>query len=347
MQRRVTIRDVAARAGVSAGAVSLALNDRPGVSDATRQRIVDAARELGWSPNLAARSLAQSDRVHTIGMALTRGAAAGLDQVQMALIGGIEQVLAERPCALLLHTVPDRDAEIALYRQWWQSGRVNGSVLVGVVADDPRLDPVHRLGMPAVAVSQPALSGPFPAVWTDDGAAIAEAVRYLALLGHRRVGHVTGPATLGRTLLRSEAFTATAAALPDVTARTLPTDLSAHAGARATRTLLTGPDRPTALVYDNDLMAVAGIAVAEELGLRVPDDVSLVAWDDSDLCRITRPQLSALSHDPFAVGEEVARCLLELLDNGRASSRPAGTPVLVPRGTTGPAPLRSPAASGS
>ncbi|MFJ5229110.1 LacI family DNA-binding transcriptional regulator [Kitasatospora sp. NPDC088391] len=339
MQRRVTIRDVAARAGVSAGAVSLALNDRPGVSGATRQRIVDAARELGWSPNLAARSLAQGDRVHTIGMALTRGAAAaGLDQVQMALIGGIEQVLAERPCALLLHTVPDRDAEIALYRQWWQSGRVNGSVLVGVVADDPRLEPVHKLGMPVVAVSQPALSGPFPAVWTDDATAIAEAVRYLALLGHRRIAHVTGPATLGRTLLRDEALAATVAELPAVTARTLPTDLSAHAGARATRTLLTAGDRPTAIVYDNDLMAVAGIAVAEELGLRVPQDISLVAWDDSDLCRITRPQLTALSHDPFAVGEEVARCLLELLDEGRAPSRSAGTPVLVPRGTTGAAP---------
>ncbi|WP_435053464.1 LacI family DNA-binding transcriptional regulator [Kitasatospora phosalacinea] len=337
MQRRVTIRDVAARAGVSAGAVSLALNDRPGVSDATRRRIVEAARELGWSPNLAARSLAQGDRVHTVGMALTRGGA-GLDQVQMALIGGIEQVLAERPCALLLHTVPDRDAEIALYRQWWQSGRVNGSVLVGVVADDPRLEPVHKLGMPAVAVSQPALSGPFPAVWTDDDAAIAEAVRYLALLGHRRIAHVTGPAALGRTLLRGGAFAATAAQLPDVTARTLPTDLSAHAGARATRTLLTAADRPTAIVYDNDLMAVAAVAVAEELGLRVPQDVSLVAWDDSDLCRITRPQLSALSHDPFAVGEEVARCLLELIDEGRAPSRPAGTPVLVPRGSTGPAP---------
>ncbi|MEV4560528.1 LacI family DNA-binding transcriptional regulator [Kitasatospora sp. NPDC049285] len=338
MQRRVTIRDVAARAGVSAGAVSLALNERPGVSAATRQRIVDAARELGWSPNLAARSLARADQVHTVGMALTRGAASGLDQVQMALIGGIEQVLAERPCALLLQTVPDRDAEIALYRQWWQSGRVNGSVLVGVVADDPRLEPVHKLGMPAVAVCHPSLSGPFPAVWTDDAAAIGEAVRYLALLGHRRIAHVTGPQSLGRTLLRTEALTATVAALPGVTARSLPTDLSAHAGARATRTLLTSRDRPTALVYDNDLMAVAGIAVADELGLSVPRDVSLVAWDDSDLCQITRPHLSALADDPFAVGEEVARCLLALLDDGHATSRVSGTPVLVPRGTTGPAP---------
>ncbi|MFE0460457.1 LacI family DNA-binding transcriptional regulator [Kitasatospora sp. NPDC058965] len=337
MERRVTIRDVAARADVSAGAVSLALNGRPGVSEQTRARIVAAARELGWSPSSAARSLAGGPRLHTVGLALTPDtAAAGLDAVLMALIGGIESVLAERPCALLLHVAPDRAAETALYRQWWQSGRVNGTVLLGLTADDPRIDAVHHLGMPAVAVAHPSLSGPFPAVWSDDAAAVAEAVRYLAVLGHRRIAHVSGPAALGRTILRRESFAATAAELGLDLARSLPTDLSAAAGARATHELLAAPDRPTAIVYDNDLMAVAGGGAAADLGLRVPADVSLVAWDDSDLCRITRPALSALSHDPFAFGAEVAHCLLELLDIGRAASRSGGAPVLVPRGTTGP-----------
>ncbi|MFJ9777326.1 LacI family DNA-binding transcriptional regulator [Kitasatospora sp. NPDC101157] len=337
MESRVTIRDVAARAGVSAGAVSLALNDRPGVSAGTRKRIVEAARELGWSPNLAARSLAQGHRVHTIGMALTRAAAGTvLDAVHMALIGGIESVLTERPCSLLLHVAPDLDAEIALYKQWWQSGKVNGSVLVGVTSDDPRIEPVHRLGMPVVAVAPPQLSGPFPAVWHDDAMAMAEAVRYLSILGHRRIAHVGGPVMLGQSIVRAEAFASTAAELRLEDARSVHTALSAHEGATATRSLLADAGRPTAIVYDNDLMAVAGLAVAGELGLRVPEDLSLVAWDDSDLCRITRPALSALSYDPFAFGAEVARCLLELLDDGRARSRVSDAPVLVPRGTTGP-----------
>ncbi|WP_413230044.1 LacI family DNA-binding transcriptional regulator [Kitasatospora herbaricolor] len=339
MERRVTIRDVAARAGVSAGAVSLALNDRPGVSEATRRRITEAARELGWSPSLAARALAGGRQVHTVGMAITRDAVGvGLDSVHMALIGGIESVLADRPCALLLHVAADPDAEIALYRQWWQSGRVNGTVLIDVSADDPRIAALSRLGMPAVALAHPTLAGPFPAVWSDDAAATAEAVRYLAMLGHRRIAHVSGPGTLGRTLQRARAFEDTAAQLRLEDARSIRTDLSAHGGAAATRSLLAPADRPTAVLYDNDVMAVAGIAVAAEAGLRVPADVSLVAWDDSDLCRITRPALSALSHDPFATGEQVARCLLELLDTGGAPSRTSGAPVLVPRGTTGPAP---------
>ncbi|MFC9331258.1 LacI family DNA-binding transcriptional regulator [Kitasatospora sp. NPDC057015] len=339
MQHRVTIRDVAARAGVSAGAVSLALNDRPGVSEDTRRRIVEAAAALGWAPNLAARSLARGPHVHTIGMAISRGTVgAGLDAVHMALIGGIESVLTERPCSLLLHLADDRESEIALHKQWWQSGQVNGAILIGVSADDPRIPPLHHLGMPVVAVAPAELSGPFPSVWSDDEAAITEAVRYLALLGHRRIAHVAGPATLGSSLVRSRAFAAVAAELSLDVARSASTDLSAHQGARATRTLLAGADRPTAILYDNDIMAVAGLAAAGEMGLRVPADLSLVAWDDSDLCRITWPALSALSHDPFAFGAQVAHCLLQLLDTGRAESRDYGTPVLVPRGTTGRAP---------
>ncbi|MER5812121.1 LacI family DNA-binding transcriptional regulator [Streptomyces sp. NPDC002033] len=341
MQHRVTIRDVAARAGVSAGAVSLALNGRPGVSEATRRRITEAARDLGWSPNLAARSLGRGPQVHTIGMAISREAGAGgLDALHMALIGGIESVLSERPCSLLLHLTTSREAEIALYRKWWQSGQVNGAVLTGVAADDPRIQPMQHLGIPVVAVAHPDHSGPFPAVWSDDAAAISEAMRYLAVLGHRRLAHVTGPVGLGSALVRSKAFQDTAAELSLDDHRSVHTDLSAHQGARVTRTLLAGADRPTAIVYDNDIMAVAGLAVTAELGLRVPEDVSLVAWDDSDLCQITRPALSALSHDPFAFGSQVARCLLRLLDTGRAESRTSGTSVLIPRGTTGPLPRR-------
>ncbi|MFE9426816.1 LacI family DNA-binding transcriptional regulator [Kitasatospora sp. NPDC006697] len=337
MGARVTIRDVAARAGVSAGAVSLALNGRPGVSAATKERILAAAGELGWTPSQAARSLAGAATGGSIGLMVPPAAElAGLAPVYMAMIGGIESVLAERHWSLLLHTVRDPETEAALYRQWWQSGRVSGCVLPGVTADDPRIPALHKLGMPAVALAHPSLAGPFPAVWADDAAAMAEAVRYLAVLGHRRIARVGGPARLGQSIVRAGAFEATARELDLVSARSVTTDLSAQDGARATRSLLAGPDRPTAIIYGNDIMAVAGLAVAAELGLRVPGDCSMVAWDDSDLSRITRPQLSAMSHDPFSHGAEIARCLLELLDHGRAAPRIVPAPVLVPRGTTGP-----------
>lgn len=193
--------------------------------------------------------------------------------------------------------------------------------------------------MPVVAVGHPSLTGGLTSVWTDDMTAVTEAVRYLAALGHRRIARVGGAAALGHTAIRTAAFDQVARELRLAGARQVATDFSGEAGARATRSLLTGAggDRPTAIVYDNDIMAVAGLSVAAEMGVRVPEDVSLLAWDDSQLCRLTRPTLSAMSHDVHGFGADVARTLFDVIA-GDGASHPVATPVLVPRGSTAPAP---------
>ena len=340
MSARVTIRDVAARAGVSAGAVSLALNDRPGLSAGTRQRIRDAAAELGWIPSQAARSLgSRGERADTLGLVIARPAQQlGLEPFFMEFISGIESVLEAREATLLLRLVRSRDQETAVHREWWKARRVSGSVLVDLTEDDPRIPALAHLGMPVVAAGHSGLLGhDVASVWTDDAAAVEEAVRYLALLGHRRIARVGGDPALGHTVIRSRALARIAAELGLEEPCSLPTDYSGQAGARATRMLLASGDRrPTAIVYDNDIMAVAGLAVAAEFGLRVPGDLSLLAWDDSQLCRLTHPALSAMSHDVHGFGAQVARSLFDLVDRRPVSSGPAATPVLVPRGSTAP-----------
>ncbi|WEH14728.1 LacI family DNA-binding transcriptional regulator [Streptomyces sp. VNUA24] len=336
---RVTIKDVAARAGVSKGAVSLAFNRKPGLADATRDRISAAARELGWAPNLAARSLS-SRRVDVVGLAVCRPAKLlGLEPFYMEFVSGVESVLTERDCALLLRLVRTVDEEVGVQDAWWRGRQVSGSILVDFRADDPRVAAAGRLGMPVVAVGHPSLTGGLTSVWTDDATAVAEALRYLAALGHRRIARVGGAAALGHTAIRTAAFDRVARELRLAGARQVATDFSGDAGARATRSLLAGAgdDRPTAIVYDNDIMAVAGLSVAAEMGVRVPEEVSLLAWDDSQLCRLTRPTLSAMSHDVYGFGAEVARTLFEVIGGG-GESRPVATPVLVPRGSTATAP---------
>ena len=118
----------------------------------------------------------------------------------------------------------------------------------------------------------------------------------------------------------------------------LGTDYTPASGAEATRQVLTGANIPTALVYDNDVMAVAGLSVAIELGLRVPDDVSIVAWDDSVLCEHTYPRLTVLSHDVIAFGAHAGRRLLEVIDGARPAAHLDSTPRVVQRESTGPAP---------
>ncbi|MFI6875647.1 LacI family DNA-binding transcriptional regulator [Streptomyces sp. NPDC050400] len=331
---RVTIKDVAAAAGVSKGAVSIAFNHKPGLAETTRERIFTVARELGWAPNSSARSLS-TQRTDTIGLALCRPARLlGLEPFYMEFISGIESVLAERSCSLLLRLVSSLDEEIALQESWWRERQVGGSILVDFQQDDPRIDPLRQLGLPAVAVGHPVLTGGIPSVWTDDATAVGEAVRYLAALGHRHIARVGGPPGLGHSAIRERAFQETLRDLGLQEGVQVATGFAGEEGARATRSLLLRPERPTAIVYDNDIMAVAGLGVAAEMGVRVPDELSLLAWDDSQLCRLTHPTLSAMSHDVHGFGAEVARELFAVIAGREVTPHPVRTPSLTPRAST-------------
>jgi DNA-binding LacI/PurR family transcriptional regulator len=333
-ERKATIRDVAARAGVSPSAVSIALHDRPGVSASTKERILKAAEDLGWRPNLAAATLS-GHTTHTVGLAITRPARLlGLEPFYMEFISGIESVLSRHSCSLLLR-LTEAGEEIDVHREWWRGGRVSGSILVDLKVDDPRIPALAEIGLPAVVVGHPSLAGPFASVWTDDAAAIGEAVRYLAALGHRRIGRVSGPVELGHSVIRTQAFDQVIEEL-GLEGRTAVADFSPTQGARACRNLLLASDRPTAIIFDNDIMAVAALGVADEFGLSVPRDLSLLAWDDSQLCQLTRPALSAMQHDIHSFGADVTRALFEVMNGTEHPSHPAQSPSLVPRSSTAP-----------
>jgi DNA-binding LacI/PurR family transcriptional regulator len=343
-QRRPTIADIARRAGVSKGAVSYALNDRPGVSPATRAMIKAIAEEIGWRPNSAARALTHA-RVGTVGLALCRPARMlGVEPFFMELISGIEGELAAHGCALLLQVVPDPAQEVEVYRKWWGERRVDGAFLADLRLADPRIAAVTGLGMPAVVIGNPGEAGPLPAVWSDDGMAVRDTVTYLTALGHRSIARVAGLPDLVHTALRDRAYRELCAELGLDEPLVIHTDYTGEEGAHATRRLISGQRRPTAVIYDNDIMAVAGLSVAQEMGLDVPRDLSLVAWDDSQLSRVVRPPLTALSRDIPAYGARAARTLLELVTSGNAAAYVASGEApayedaaarLVPRGSTG------------
>ncbi len=203
---RVTIKDIAERAGVSKGAVSYALNGRPGVSDHTRDRIVAIANELGWYPNRAARALSAA-RADACGLVLARPARTiALEPFFMEFIAGVEQELSTRSIALTLQLVRDVRDEIEVYRRWFGEHRVDGVLVVDLRFDDPRVDELVRLGLPAVVVGGPVENRVLPAVWHDEAAVVTEAIRYLGALGHTRVAHITGVAEFVHTQQRVEAF---------------------------------------------------------------------------------------------------------------------------------------------
>ncbi|NYI98208.1 DNA-binding LacI/PurR family transcriptional regulator [Streptomonospora nanhaiensis] len=336
--RRPTIADIAQAAGVSKGSVSYALNGKPGVSEATRLRVLAIAEELGWAPSTAARALSDG-RADAIGMVVGRPARTlGLEPFFMELMSGVQTALAETSTSLLLQVTPDQEQEVRTYRNWHAQSRVDGVLVVDLLTEDRRPAALAEMGLPAVLVGGPLPGAAQPCVWSDDAASVARAVGYLAGLGHRRVSRVAGPAALLHTHRRTAAFEEAAAALGLSDWATVHADYSDASGAQATRRLLSRRPAPTALVFDNDLMAVAGLGVAHELGFAVPADLSVVAWDDSPLCRMTRPALTAVSRDVKGYGEHAARVLRELLAGGAVTDTAAAPATLVERASTAPPP---------
>jgi len=334
--RRVTISDIAKRAGVSKGAVSLALNDRPGVSDETRRRILAIVKELGWSPNRAARALSAA-KAGACGLVLARPARMlALEPFFIELISGVESELSERSIALTIQLVHDLDQEIAVYRRWWAERRVDGILMVDLRTNDPRVGELRRLGLPAVVVGGPVQDHALPAAWHDEAPIVAEVVRYLATLGHTKIARVSGLSEFVHTATRTAAFLDVTSEL-GLTAEVVETDFAPESGARATRQLLSQAEPPTAIVYDSDLLAVTGLGVAHQMGFSVPDDVSIIAWDDSLMCGVVHPPLTAVTRDIPAYGAAATKLLLATIEGRSAGDMATPRGELTPRGSTGPA----------
>lgn len=329
------MNDVAAAAGVSVGAVSYALNGRPGVSEATRARVLAVAAQLGWTANQAARSL-RGGGTNTVGLVIARPAETlGVETYYMQLIAGLEETLAARDFDLLLRVVADVDAEALIYQGWSTSERVDGIILVDPRADDPRLDVLVETGLQAVVLGDVADRPEFSSVVVDHGGATADAVRYLHAIGHRRITRVAGPERLRHVVARDLAFERTAHDL-DVESSIVRTDFTAESGASATRRILAQSDRPTALIYDNDVMAAAALPVAAEFSLSVPHDLSIISWEDSMLCQLATPPITAIRRDVRAFGALVAEALLDHIRTGHPVRLDATRPELLPRASTAP-----------
>jgi DNA-binding LacI/PurR family transcriptional regulator len=252
----------------------------------------------------------------------------------MEFIAGVEIELAAHSMALTIQLVRDTTEEIAVYRRWWGERRVDGVLMVDLRIEDARVDELVRLGMPVVVIGGPIPGGP-PAVWHDEKSVVIDAVRYLGALGHERIAHVAGTSQFVHTMQRTEAFRSAMDEL-GLDAQVMSTDYSPESGARATRKLLMSPDPPTAIVFDSDLLAVTGLGVAQQMGFQVPEDLSIVGWDDSLISQVVHPPLTAITRDIAAYGTNAIRHLFAVIDEGATGDVETPRGELTPRGSTGP-----------
>jgi LacI family repressor for deo operon, udp, cdd, tsx, nupC, and nupG len=334
---RPTINDVALAAGVSKGAVSFALNGRPGISPETRTRILEAAESLGWSPSPRARALSVSKAL-AVGLVIARPPEIlRADAFFPSFIAGLEAVLSTRGHALLLQVAEHGDD--AAYRRLVQEGRVDGVFVTDLEVGDERPALLEELGLPTVIIG-PHLGEQSrerqSALGVDDAPGIRAAVEHLVELGHRNIANVSGPLHLVHGRSRREAWSQALqdAGLPEGVC--VEADFSAESGARAMRTLLDLAERPTAVVFANDLMAMAGLSLAISQGVSVPGDLSVTGFDDVEISAHLQPSLTSVHTDVVAWGRAAATRLLQLIDLEEPTPADLPDARLVVRSSTGP-----------
>lgn len=341
--RAVTIREVAERSGASAKTVSRVLNGEKPVSDVTRARVLNAIRELNYSPNAHARNLARG-RSGTIGVAIAMSAERAFGRLFFDdVMRGIGSVADAEGLDILLHPWGGRVSVLDLYGQ----GKVDGLVLMNIPSDDRTIAEVAARGLPAVLAFQPGhgTGSSRGYVWVDadnvDG--MGAAVRHLRGLGHRRFALLNGPPDLAVCRLRAEGYRAAlgAADLPVVERSLAWGDFSPESG-RERFVALWGStpaaDRPTGILCGDDTIALGVLDGARLLGLQVPRDLSVVGFDDIALAGYATPPLTTIRQDAVAKGRAAAEMLIDLV-NGALETRQRVLPTeLIVRGSTGPAP---------
>ncbi len=334
-RQTVTIKHVAADAGVSLQTVSRVINNEPNVRPEMQERVREAIARLGYVPSIAAQRmsgsrsyliLAPNDRTRTIADWRARQ---GSDWVDQMLLGGMLKC-AEHGYRMIFELVDTHNdhverellAAIAALQP-------DGVVLTPPHSDNPLIVGVlTRQGIPFARIGSLGQGGGIPLIMDDEGSA-RKATQALIDLGHRRIGFIAGDAEYSLSHWRVEGWRAAMAEAGLPTQGLLAqSDFSFAMGAQAARDLLGQAQAPTAIIASNDQTALASLDVAHALGLAVPDDLSLISFDNTPVVRFARPALSAVDQP---VAETVARAVDLIIAAQRDGTVPDG-PVVVPAG---------------
>jgi DNA-binding LacI/PurR family transcriptional regulator len=313
-RKRPTIKDVAAHAKVSRQTVSRVINQKDEILPATRERVLHTMRELNYRPNAIARSMA-TGRSYTLGCI-----SPNLTDYTFACF--VEGAKTEaRRCNFFLHCVSAAsENEIpALCEELVDSGRVEGLLVINPYADGRRryFKDLIAQGIPVVYLGTRPREEPISSVYLDDEDGAYQATRHLIRLGHREIAMITGPSSEYCVSDRVAGYTRalTEAGLNPQTERILEGDWSATSGYQAMQTLLNSGAQFTALFAQNDRMAVGAIRAARERGLKVPNALAVVGFDDMPLASYFDPALTTVSTDFFEHGRRGARILIETIGN--------------------------------
>ena len=326
---RVTITDVAEAAGVSVSTVSKVINDRYGVSHDTYDRVMSVVENLGYESSLVASSLRRHS-TNVIGILVPE-----FEPFSAELLKGISAAAEGTGYELLAYSGNLDHNQVGWERR--SLSRLAGTLIDGAVVVAPTATVVDA-PIPVVAVDPHTGKSGTSTIEADNVGGARAATEYLIGLGHRRIAHVRGREDLVSASLREQGYREAldAAGIPFDPSLVRVGGYRAAETTEAARDLLTLPERPTAIFSANDLSAIRVMEVAEQLGLRVPQDVSVVGFDNVPEAANATPPLTTVAQPLHEMGAEAVRLLLGLLSGAVTEEHLSVPATLVVRGSTAP-----------
>lgn len=337
---RVTLHDVARELGMSVTQTSRALNDKWDVAEKTKARARAVAADLGYVPNLEARRLRTgSARADAIGLVLPQSELHFSNAFFAELLSGLVETATAQQFEVRLVVSIESAHDLKSYRQAILRRQVDGFVLVRTEVDDPRIGYLMEAGFPFVAFGRGCDTPSFPFV-DDVDHVMDPIVTHLADLGHRRIACIIEPAHFSMSHYRFRSFENAAARCSIATDPNLVVEADFHedSGYAAARDLFRERKRPTAIVAQNDLLALGALGAARDADIGVPDELSITGFDDIAAGRYATPGLTTVRRSPRTVGATLCLQLLDLVNETNETARQVFLEAeLVVRGSTGPA----------
>ncbi len=312
----VTIRDVARRLNLSIYTVSRALDGYNDVAETTRQRVIEMAKEMGYTPSRAARQL-RRHRADTIGYILPTSGSHFRDPFFSEFIAGLGDECANRKYDLLVSiAAPDSQAEKEIYERWVQGHLVDGMVLSRMRLFDWRVEYLLKRPFPFSVHGRTLSSGEYPFIEMDSRSGIALLVQHLVERGHRRIAYIGAPAAFTLQADRYAGYQQglSDAGLPFDADLVAEGDLTRVGGYQAALCLLDLPQPPTALIGANDLTAVGALRAAHERGLVVGRDLAIAGYDGIEDTEHSQPPLTTLRVPIYETARSLVAMVIALID---------------------------------
>ena len=311
--RPPTLVDVAARAGVSKTAASMALRDHRRISEAARARVQAAAAELGYVRNAAGQAL-REQRAGAIAVVVPNtGHHVFSHPYFMHLLEGVNEAANQRDAVVMISTSQDKEHGVAAYERILRSRRTDGAIVASAAVDDPNVKRMATSGLPIVVIGEWGAGAGVSSVALPDRLAAAALCRHLVEAhGHEGIAHISGPVEHQTGRDRLAGYRDVVGADPTALVRHGAYD--EHSGVEAMTSMLDDGEKFSAVFCANDEMAYGALQAARIRGVRVPEELAIVGFDDFGLARVLDPPLTTIRAPAREMGRRAAEFLFEVID---------------------------------